>query len=394
MDRDCCRFWRVEMPPCANAARIGACLLALVACAQTETRTPDARAAADGGMPPDSVEPSQPASGEGGTPDARAAIDGGSRADGAEPWQPVPSECRLEQDIELSAEAAYGSGSPIRSDGRYVYYQGIMGSDLRRVPVNGGASESLHESVAAFTVAAGHVYYATYLGEVGEVLAEGQARVIAQGAMAWKLDAMPGFLYFCGDPFTTGNEPAFRSIALDSGAVEQVVTEGRVGCPAVTAEALYWATGAADFPTGLVRADLAGRDARPLVEDPSGVSDWTASGDSFAVASGERIVLGQPSTGSTVEIAVDAPQHLTFAEDYLYFERTTECIPMPDFGNGQPACRDEILRVARDGGEVEQVRDIQVEVESIALDSACLYWIEVPTPCHPACIASLHAGPR
>jgi len=316
---------------------------------------------------------------------------GSSRQDAALPDGP-PRTCQLDAPAMFSDQGAYEVGTAPVVAGAFVYFVGL-GSSLSRVALEGGDVETLVEAVAAFTARGDRVFYVTYLGELGEVLADGSQRVRATDQRTDQLMASGDRIYYCARAEPPGSGQLFAlSIDGDAAPIAIATSAARIGCAQVTQDALYWQEGGAR--PRIVRADRDGSDAASVVEIDGAAVGFTVNQHAIAFYTDAGIELRSLEGDADPVQIDDADGEMVLTDDALYFARRIECIPMPDVGNGAPACRDAIEGVSLDGAPLGAF-ELEGELGALTVDEACMYmyWVEVFTPCHPGCSTAVRAAP-
>jgi hypothetical protein len=324
------------------------------------------------------------------SPDTDASIDDASTRDAS--FEPTPSACRLTEPTVLGDGPEMSTH--IETDGQHVYY--LSSAGLQRVPLGGGASDILVESAADFALAGRRLFIAPLLGGIEERLPSGELVSIVSDHSARSLEASVDRLYFCDGDSIEGNAPFFSLELSTHSVVMHTTSSNRIGCVKALGSGAYWLERSAeDGPATRVMRMGIGQGIDTLVEYNFGFGSAVADDRSFALTSDAGIVLGavERAPPRTSELASGASFDHRFVGEHLYFNRTLECTPMPNFGNGSPGCIDELMRVGREGGELEQVIEAPAEVGPIAVDDACVYWVSIQTPCHPGCQTQLMGAP-
>lgn len=303
------------------------------------------------------------------------------------------SVCEIDATTTLDTSPRLDTSSPIRTDGKFVYYVNSSYA-LSRVSVNGGAPEGLQGGVSAFDLVAGRLFYGTGEGDVGEVIGVGKVTVFLAGHTPTAMSATTDTLFWTGG---ISNQSLYELPLFGHSPVAGVRRSAYVSDVKTSKHAVYWRERVANgsYLDRIVRGSLDGQGPIVVVDDIGGLNQFDVNEDWLVLSTTTGLSVGPATGGARTEIvAGNGILDVVIDGDQIYFSRTDACVTDPEVGNGGPICRGNIFRVAMTGGVPERVVATPGAPVHFALDAACVYWAEISDNCHPSCSGALRAAPR
>jgi hypothetical protein len=361
-----------------RSARLGALVgvLALAPAACGGSGPPEGTAGYDAGTA------GTAATGDGEHAGADASSSGGHAGSAADtPW---PSDCNVAAPTRLASGAEHRS--PLRSDGRFLYYLGVDTTGLRRVPVNGGAPEEVLASARSFALTPTATYYSTWGGEIGVIVSGGAATRLATGHIAEYL-AVGRERLLWAEPNNAHTESRVYSLARSGGPVTLLSSrDSFIAQIEATPDAVFWVESIEPSSVALVRSEPDGTAPTVLVPQITGFVGFAVAGDLLAIATRTGVSVVSASGGDRRDVATDTGvRAVTLDGNAVYYAREDACVSHPDGGNGEPECAGKVFFVPVRGGDPQELFATEGAPDALAVDSSCVYVSHIIGQCHPMC---------